>query len=86
MPKTFDLAGIFELVMDVLGLTYRSIRGRVAKIVGEPVVEKMEETVDVFKKLATEGVAGPVGRGSRTRSATSRSSSSAASRTSSSSA
>ncbi len=58
MPKSFDLAGIFELVMDVLGLTYRSIRGRVAKIVGEPVVEKMESTVDVFKKLATEGIAG----------------------------
>ncbi len=58
MPKTFDLAGIFELVMDVLGFSYRSIRGRVAKIVGEPVVEKMESTVDVFKKLATEGVAG----------------------------
>jgi hypothetical protein len=58
LPKTFDLAGIFELVMDVLGLTYRSIRGRVAKIVGEPVVEKMEQTVDVFKILVSKGVAG----------------------------
>ena len=44
--------------MDVLGLSYRSIRGRVAKIVGEPVVEKMEQTVDVFKTLATKGIAG----------------------------
>ena len=58
MPKTFDLAGIFELVMDVLGLTYRNIRGKVAKLVGEPLVEKMEQTVDVFKTLATKGVAG----------------------------
>ena len=58
MPATFDLAGIFELVMDVLGLTYRSIRGRVAKIVGEPVVAKMEQTVDVFKILLTKGAAG----------------------------
>jgi len=57
MPKSFDLAGIFELVMDVLGLTYRSIRGRVAKIVGEPVVAKMEQTVDVFKMLVTDGPA-----------------------------
>ena len=57
MPKSFDLAGIFELVMDVLGLTYRNIRGRVAKIVGEPVVSKMEETVDVFKMLVTDGPA-----------------------------
>ena len=58
MPKTFDLAGIFELVMDVLGLTYRNIRGKVAKLLGEPLVEKMEQTVDVFKTLATKGVAG----------------------------
>jgi hypothetical protein len=57
LPKTFDLAGIFELVMDVLGLTYRNIRGRVAKVVGEPVVEKMEQTVDVFKMLVTDGPA-----------------------------
>ncbi|HEX5859371.1 MAG TPA: hypothetical protein VFY91_14800 [Microbacterium sp.] len=57
MPKSFDLAGIFELVMDVLGLTYRNIRARVAKIVGEPVVSKMEETVEVFKMLVTDGPA-----------------------------
>ena len=61
MPKTFDLAGIFELVMDVLGLTYRSIRARVAKLVGEPVVAKMEQTVDVFKTLVTEGHRRPLG-------------------------
>ena len=58
MPKSFDLEGIFGLVMDVLGLTYRAIRGRVAKIVGEPVVAKMESTVDVFKTLVTKGVGG----------------------------
>ena len=57
MPKSFDLAGIFELVMDVLGLTYRNIRGRVAKVVGEPIVEKMEQTVDVFRMLVTDGPA-----------------------------
>ena len=57
-PKSFDLAGIFELVMDVLGLSYRSIRARVAKLVGGPVVDKMEQTVDVFKTLVTKGAAG----------------------------
>src|SRR5262249_54325537 len=46
LPKTFDLSGIFELVMDVLGLSYRAIRARVAKVVGGPVVDKMEQTVD----------------------------------------
>jgi hypothetical protein len=58
LPKTFDLEGIFGLVMDVLGLSYRSIRGRVAKIVGEPVVSRMEQTVDVFKILVSKGVGG----------------------------
>ncbi len=57
-PKSFDLAGIFGVVLDVLGLSYRSIRARVAKIVGGPLVDRMEQTVDVFKKLATEGVGG----------------------------
>src|SRR5215218_6891695 len=57
LPKTFDLAGIFDLAMQVLGLTYQRIRGRVAKVVGEPVVEKMEQTVDVFKMLVTDGLA-----------------------------
>ena len=45
-------------MLQVLGLTYRNIRGRVAKLVGEPVVEKMEQTVDVFKTLVTKGIAG----------------------------
>jgi hypothetical protein len=58
LPKTFDLSGIFELVMDVLGLSYRAIRARVAKVVGGPVVDKMEQTVDVFKTLVTKGAAG----------------------------
>ncbi|MGH2970026.1 MAG: phage tail protein, partial [Solirubrobacteraceae bacterium] len=58
LPKTFDLTGIFELVMQILGLTYQRIRGKIAKIVGEPVVEKMEQVVDVFKTLATKGIAG----------------------------
>jgi hypothetical protein len=58
MPKTLDFAGILDLVMQVLGLTYNAIRARVVNIVGAPIVEKMEQTVEVFKILATEGVAG----------------------------
>ena len=44
--------------MQVLGLTYRQIRARVVKLVGEKVVARLEQTVDVFKVLVTEGVAG----------------------------
>jgi len=58
MPKTLDFAGILDLVLQVLGLTYQSIRARVVNAVGEPIVARMEQTVDVFKTLATEGIAG----------------------------
>ncbi|WP_053226032.1 phage tail protein [Solirubrobacter soli] len=58
LPKNFDIAGIFDLVMQVLGLTYRQIRARVVKLVGERVMTKLEQTVDVFKILVTEGPAG----------------------------
>ena len=58
LPKTFDAAGILDLVMQVLGLTYRNIRARVVKLVGEPVMARLEQTVDVFKTLMIEG---PIG-------------------------
>ena len=58
LPKTFDIKGIFSLVLQVLGLTYASIRARVVKQVGEPVVQKLEQTVDIFKVLITEGLGG----------------------------
>jgi hypothetical protein len=58
MPAKLDLAGIFDLVMQVIGLTYQNIRTRVAKLVGEPAVQRMEKTVDIFKTLATKGLAG----------------------------
>jgi hypothetical protein len=58
LPKTFDFKGILGLVLQVLGLTYRSIRARVVKLVGEPIVARLEQTVDVFKTLLVEGPAG----------------------------
>ena len=58
IPKTFDLAGIVDLVLQVLGLTYQNIRARVVRIVGEPLMQRMEQTVDVFKTLVSEGVSG----------------------------
>ena len=58
LPKTFDLKGIFGLVMQLLGLTYRTIRARVVKLVGEKVMGRLEQSVDVFKVLMSEGVGG----------------------------
>ncbi len=58
LPERLDLPGILDLVLQVLGLTYQNIRARVALVVGEPVVAEMERAVDIFKTLATKGLAG----------------------------
>jgi hypothetical protein len=55
MPAKLDFKGILDLVLQILGLTYNAIRSRVAKLVGEPVVSRLEQTADVFKALVTEG-------------------------------
>jgi hypothetical protein len=58
LPEKLDLAGILDLAMQILGLTYENIRSRVVKLVGEENVARMEKTVDVFKTLVTKGVGG----------------------------
>ena len=58
LPKKFDLAGIFGLAMQILGLTYANIRSRAVKILGEKVVKSLESAAEVFKVLIAEGPAG----------------------------
>ncbi len=58
LPENFDLKGILNLALSILGLTWASIRGRLVAKVGEPVMAKMEQAVDVFKIIATEGLGG----------------------------
>ncbi|MEH2228700.1 MAG: DUF4157 domain-containing protein [Nostoc sp.] len=58
MPENFDLKGIFSLAMQLLGFTYEAIRGQAVKRLGEEKVGRLEQTVDVFQVLASEGVAG----------------------------
>lgn len=58
LPETFDLKGILSLVLQVLGLSWANIRSRAAKLLGEPVVAKLEQVFDVFKTIATEGLGG----------------------------
>jgi len=58
MPKELNFAGIVDLVLQVLGLTYANIRERVVKRFGEEAVAKMEEKVEVFQRLLKEGVGG----------------------------
>ncbi|MCA9071836.1 MAG: hypothetical protein KDA84_23070, partial [Planctomycetaceae bacterium] len=58
LPKTFDLQGILELALQILGLTWTNIRARAVKIVGEEVVSAMETTSEIFRRLIQEGPAG----------------------------
>lgn len=58
VPGTLDFAGVLDLVLQVLGVTYDAIRERVVRQFGEENVQRMEQTLDVFKILASEGVAG----------------------------
>ncbi|MGH3822373.1 MAG: phage tail protein [Pseudonocardiaceae bacterium] len=58
MPEKFDLKGIVKLVLSLLGLTWSGIRARLTKFIPEPVLVKIEQTVEIFKILVTEGVGG----------------------------
>ena len=61
MPENFDLKGIFSLAMQLLGFTYEAIRGQAVKRLGEDGEEKvsrMEQTVEIFQVLSSEGVGG----------------------------
>ncbi len=58
MPKSFDLKGIFTLVMNLLGMTYQGMRARVANKVGEKKVSALEKGFDMFILWKNEGAAG----------------------------
>jgi hypothetical protein len=58
MPDKLDLRGIVGLVLQILGLTWASIRGRIARAIGEPAMAAIEQGVEVVKILMVEGPAG----------------------------
>lgn len=58
LPKSFDLKGILDLVLQLLGVTYANIRARAVKIVGEKTIAQIEQTVEIFKILITVGPSG----------------------------
>lgn len=52
IPKDlFSLKGIFNLVMQVLGLTWAYIRSKAVQLFGETVVAVMEKGAEIFMKL-----------------------------------
>ncbi|BAY64740.1 hypothetical protein NIES22_48400 [Calothrix brevissima NIES-22] len=58
MPENFDLKGIFSLAMQLVGFTYQAIRGQAVQRLGEDKVSWMEQSVEVFQILASEGIGG----------------------------
>jgi len=61
LPETFDLQGIFSLVLQILGLTYKNIRAQIVEALGskgEQIVSALETAWDVLQIIRTEGLAG----------------------------
>ncbi len=54
----FSLKGIFNLVMQILGLTWDYFRSKAVRLLGEPVVAGMEKAVEVFTIIKEKGVDG----------------------------
>jgi hypothetical protein len=58
IPEKFDLKGIVGLILSLLGLTWASIRARLAKVLPEWVIKALETAVEAVKILTTEGAGG----------------------------
>ena len=58
IPETLDAKGILKMIMSILGLTWASVRARILRFIPEPVLAKLEQTLEVVKILVTEGVPG----------------------------
>jgi hypothetical protein len=62
MPKNLeDTQGIFGMVMGVLGITYESIRAKAVRRLGRDGEQKashLEQSLEMFRILATQGVVG----------------------------
>jgi uncharacterized protein DUF4157 len=57
LPKVWDLKGILDLVLQILGITYAKIRVKLVKVLGEKTVSMLEKTFAFIKTLVTEGPA-----------------------------
>jgi hypothetical protein len=57
LPKVWDLKGILDLVLQILGITYAKIRAKLVKATSEKTVAMLERGFDFVKTLVTEGPA-----------------------------
>jgi hypothetical protein len=57
IPQSFSLMEIVKLVLSVLGLTWQNIRGKLLKIIPEPVLVVLEKTAGILVTLVKDGPA-----------------------------
>ncbi len=57
LPKVWDLRGILDLVLQILGVTYPKIRVKLVKVLGEKTMGMLEKAFGFIKTLVTEGPA-----------------------------
>ena len=58
LPDKFDLKGIVKLLASLFGLTWRNIRNRFVKQIGEKAMAAIEKGVEIFQMISSGGVAG----------------------------
>ncbi|MCU0447689.1 MAG: deaminase [Microscillaceae bacterium] len=55
LPETWDFRGVLSVVMQVLGITYDRMRGKLVERLGEDNVHRLEQTFSFLQRLVTEG-------------------------------
>lgn len=61
LPETFDLKGIFQLVLSVFGITYEHVKARILQKLGPKAAKVwhlIEEGIAIIKTLAEKGLSG----------------------------
>lgn len=58
VPRTFDLAGIFDLALQVLGVTVDRLRDKVGRVIGAQNVRRIEAVWTVVARLVAGGLGG----------------------------
>lgn len=61
LPETFDLKGIFQLVLSVFGITYEHVKARILQKLGPKAAKVwhlIEEGIAIIKTIAEKGLSG----------------------------
>lgn len=58
LPDAFDVKSVIKLLTSLFGLTWRNIRDRIVKQIGEKAMAAIEKGVEIFQLIASQGVAG----------------------------